>query len=234
IIRIRHLLLFILPLLFSQILYYEVYSFYGTSLVKKMYGSQQFLFVDLFAFDDKSGLGNLVFELIGTIVLARKLERTFVVYRSVYDKMQNKYPEFNNLISEMQWNISNEIMPFGTVFNYQTYHCCRFNPRWESISANGPVTTVKVAYLQSFKYFESTNISDIRHLLAVNATLRSIARERLIPISTLNKFDHKLCVHSRRGDFLHSREQAPSTQEFTVPAVEFVLRQLCTSSDQSL
>ncbi|GMR59702.1 hypothetical protein PMAYCL1PPCAC_29897 [Pristionchus mayeri] len=225
-IRIRTLLLFILPLLLSQLLYHEVYSFYGTTLINEMYGSQQFLFVDLFAFNDGAGLGNLVFELVGTIVLARKLERSLVVHRTVYDKMQNKYPEFNNLISEMQWNVSNEIIPFGAVFNYQSYHCCRFNPRWESISPKGPVTTVKVAYIQSFKYFESIDLSDIRHLLAVNETLRSIAREGLIPISTLNNFDHKLCVHSRRGDFLHSFEQAPSTQEFTVPAVDFVLRQL--------
>ncbi|GMT12213.1 hypothetical protein PFISCL1PPCAC_3510, partial [Pristionchus fissidentatus] len=35
-----------------------------------------------------------------------------------------------------------------------------------------------------------------------------------------------LCVHSRRGDFLSSYEQAASSTTFTLPAIQFVLREL--------
>lgn len=36
----------------------------------------------------------------------------------------------------------------------------------------------------------------------------------------------RLCVHSRRGDFLRSYEQAPSNEEFTVNAVQYLIKQM--------
>ncbi|GMT12164.1 hypothetical protein PFISCL1PPCAC_3463, partial [Pristionchus fissidentatus] len=50
----------------------------------------------------------------------------------------------------------------------------------------------------------------------------------------LAKFDHKLCVHSCRGDFLHSYEQAPSTSSFTLPAIQFMLKQLDSTAKHPL
>ncbi|GMS79272.1 hypothetical protein PENTCL1PPCAC_1447, partial [Pristionchus entomophagus] len=198
---------YIAALVISQALYCAVYNLYGITLMHGLYGSQRFLVVDLFAFNDGAGLGNVVFELIGVIALTRRLERTLIVHRSVYDKLLEKYPEFTNLIAETRWNVSNEIISFGPVFNYQSIDCCRFNPEWDRIDTRGAVMTVKAQYLQSFKYFSSLPLGEVRRLLGVNETLRSIARKDLLEKSKLDKFDHKLCVHSRRGDFLHSYEQ---------------------------
>ncbi|KAF8383867.1 hypothetical protein PRIPAC_73009, partial [Pristionchus pacificus] len=233
-VRIRPALPYIAALVLSQMLYNAVYSYYGKILIEELYGNPRFLIVDLFAFNDGSGLGNLVFELMGVITLARKMERTLVVHQTVYDKMQTKYPEFTNLIGEMRWNVSNEIIPFGPVFNYLSYHCCRFNPAWERIKTEGPVVSVKVQYLQSFKYFSSVPLTEVRRLLSVNETLRSIARGELLEKKKLDSFDHKLCVHSRRGDFLRSYEQAPSNEEFTVNAVQYLIKQIHRSSARSL
>ncbi|GMT12557.1 hypothetical protein PFISCL1PPCAC_3854, partial [Pristionchus fissidentatus] len=174
----------------------------------RMYGSERFLLVNLFAFSDNSGLGNLVFELMGSIALARKLKRTLIVEKTAYEKMQQKYGELSNIMTETSWNISNEVISFSKVFDYNYFHCCRYNTAVDRLDDySDPVISVKAKYLQSFKYFRNLNLSEIRWLLGVDDNLRSIARDKLIDPAKLAKFDHKLCVHSRRGDFLHSYEQ---------------------------
>ncbi|GMT12212.1 hypothetical protein PFISCL1PPCAC_3509, partial [Pristionchus fissidentatus] len=120
------------------------------------YGSERFLIADLCATNDKMGLGNLVFELIGTIALARKLNRTLVVRKSAYEKMEHKYGELPNIISKAAWNISNDMRLYSKVFDFSTFHCCRFNPAVECLETKmQPLITFKASFLQSFKYFES-------------------------------------------------------------------------------
>ncbi|GMT27267.1 hypothetical protein PFISCL1PPCAC_18564 [Pristionchus fissidentatus] len=201
-----------------------------------MYGSEPFLLVDLYSLNDESTrVGNHVFELLGSIALARKLNRTLLVHTTAAERIHRENGELLNIWPDMNLIFSSEVMPFVTVFDYFNFDCCRFNPGISELNdCPDSVILVKLKYIQSYKYVQSLELTEIRHLLAMNETMTRIARENLIPPEKLAQSDHKLCVHSRRGDFLHTYVQAYSTTDFTLPAIQFVLNQLNSSVERPL
>lgn len=58
----------------------------------------------------KISVMNGILFLKHSTISEKNICRTLVVHQTVYDKMQTKYPEFKNLIGEMRWNVSNEIV----------------------------------------------------------------------------------------------------------------------------
>ncbi|GMT08965.1 hypothetical protein PFISCL1PPCAC_262 [Pristionchus fissidentatus] len=201
-----------------------------------MYGSEPLLLVDLHSLNDETTrVGNHVFEFMGSIALARKLNRTLLVHTTAAERMHREHGELINIWPDMELTFSNDLVSFATVFDFFKFHCCRYYPAiFELKNCSDSVILVKLRFLQSYKYVASLGLTEIRHLLGTNETLTRIAREKLITPEKLAQSDHKLCVHSRRGDFLHTYHAAYSDTNFTLPAIQFVINKLNSSVERPL
>ncbi|KIH46319.1 hypothetical protein ANCDUO_23630, partial [Ancylostoma duodenale] len=75
----------------------------------------------------------------------------------------------------------------------------------------------------SFKYFWNLGRAEV--LRAVNGSERAtfVAVERLFPKNRLRRQQLNICVHARRGDFTASTMHLPSSAEFTIAAMHFLI-----------
>uniref|UniRef100_A0A0M3HWD6 SH2 domain-containing protein n=1 Tax=Ascaris lumbricoides TaxID=6252 RepID=A0A0M3HWD6_ASCLU len=53
-------------------------------------------------------------------------------------------------------------------------------------------------------------------------SLHELAATKLFQRSVVNSKDYKLCVHTRRGDFVYSKAHQESTEFFTVNSISYI------------
>ncbi|KAF8383813.1 hypothetical protein PRIPAC_72955, partial [Pristionchus pacificus] len=174
--------------------------------------------------DFKAGLANHVFELISLIGIARTRGRKPALPAPYYDHFHDNHRDLPRLLEAFERCGEEELQ--STRLRLDLHSCCRYHPSiLDELSKHEQEERVnaQVFHLQSFKYFSSVmSREEILSLIELPHQLKHKAARHLIDRDELMHYDHRLCVHSRRGDFISSRQHAASNELFTLPAIEFM------------
>ncbi|GMS81878.1 hypothetical protein PENTCL1PPCAC_4053, partial [Pristionchus entomophagus] len=173
----------------------------------------------------KSGLANHVFELISLIGIARSLGRKPALPSSHYDHFLEDHRDLPHLLEAFERSDEQEVKGSQNKHFEETllrYHQS-IQDELEKHEEEERIH-VQVFHLQSFKYFSSSlSREEVLSLLELPHKLKHKAAWHLLYRDQLNTHDHRLCVHSRRRDFLFSKQHAASNELFTLPAIEFMV-----------
>ncbi|GMR59703.1 hypothetical protein PMAYCL1PPCAC_29898, partial [Pristionchus mayeri] len=175
--------------------------------------------------DYKTGLANHVFELISLVGLARAVGRKAGLPASYFDHIREEHRDLPHLLEAFE-RCGEEEMETPRL-RLDLHSCCRYHSSIvEELSRRDDEERVnaQVFHLQSFKYFSSILPREqILALLELSHKLKHKATRHLLDRDELMSYDHRVCVHSRRGDFLSSPLHAPSNELFVLPAIEFMI-----------
>lgn len=181
----------------------------------------------LYAVKNGGGLGNAMFELLGLYAIAQTVKRSAVVYeRYMADKIKSISRTFP-LVSS--FFVDAETNNCGTPTFLDVFYkgCCTYDPIIvDTISKNHMehAVTLKLFYLQSFKFISDLPQQVVRRFFAAAKHLRDAVGD-IFEIKPERK-DLNVCVHIRRGDFTNSTEALASDDMFTKLAVDYVLRKV--------
>ncbi|GMT12558.1 hypothetical protein PFISCL1PPCAC_3855, partial [Pristionchus fissidentatus] len=113
-----------------------------------------------------------------------------------------------------------------TSHRFVNLDCCRFHPQiMDEMGREGDAERISahLFHLQSFKYFSSSLPRDeVLSLLELPHKLKHKAARHMVDREKLAGYDHRLCIHTRRHDFISSAQHAASNELFTLPAIEFL------------
>lgn len=186
--------------------------------------STKYIASDYFAVHAGGGLGNILFEFISVIGIARSVGRKPYIDATNYVTI-GKLHDLNSVFPNMAKYFLIRFPSTSRVNIAMTSgKCCVYNGIGEIIrNSDAPDIFLKDVYLQSFKYFR--NISDeIRSsILFLSESISKIGRNGLLGGVSLSTTNHRLCVHIRRGDFIASSLHMESRENFTVWAVRHVI-----------
>ncbi|VDM46644.1 unnamed protein product [Toxocara canis] len=179
---------------------------------------------DYFAAHAGGGVGNILFEFISMIGIAKSLGRIpyiDAINSGTINKLSALRPIFPNLAEQFHVRFSEQSR---VSIGISSGKCCVFNGINElERLKTAPDIFLKDTYLQSFKYFESYADEIRSSILFINKSIASVGRNRLLDGYTWNATKHRICVHIRRGDFVKSALHMESREDFVVWAVNHII-----------
>lgn len=185
------------------------------------------LVASLHATEHDGGIGNVMFELLGFMAIAKQLNRTPVVTNpSLISHLKHIYTYFPQIGLHLQHNA----VCRRTVFVYTPLeYCCRHDPRIAkrlTMKAGVHSISVHLRYLQTFKYLWDLSRPEIMHAVRGSSYAMFVAKHRLFPSRPANRTELNICVHIRRGDFAESSMHLPSDKEFTIAAMQYLVEKV--------
>ncbi|RCN34584.1 hypothetical protein ANCCAN_19572 [Ancylostoma caninum] len=185
--------------------------------------SSKCLTATLYAVNNAGGTGNIMFELLGLYAIAQRVGRVAVVYDDA----------LNNKIGEISKNFPNILHFFreATTCGSPTFvdvhykGCCTFDENIThtiSSHADQHSITVKLFYLQSYKFFNNVHPQVVRHFFKAAPHLQEAAVKHLFRNEPKNE-TLNICIHIRRGDFKKSADSLASEEDFTRTATDYMI-----------
>ncbi|KAI1715865.1 glycosyl transferase family 11 domain-containing protein [Ditylenchus destructor] len=168
------------------------------------------------------GMGNHLYRFASLYGIAKALNRTpyydsyYECVVRLYKEIQDTFPNYKKFLRLERREINEKtVVEFGR-------HCCRYDDpnRLQSISAQ--YIELTGIHLQSYKFFEHV-FDDVREMFSFSDRVKEAVdsvRYKLFG----NDTNHKLCVHTRRGDFANTNTESKGqfTEESTVYAASFL------------
>ncbi|EPB66441.1 hypothetical protein ANCCEY_14469 [Ancylostoma ceylanicum] len=188
----------------------------------------------LHAMGDGGGIGNVMFELVGLIAIAQEVKRIPVILDpSLLDRLNEISTYFPYIRSRFQRKefCKNHVF-VSTPLDFCCKHDERIVHRLESKSSAYSVA-VHLRYLQSFKYFWNLGRAEVLRAVSGSERATFVATERLFPKNRSRRQQLNICVHARRGDFTDSTMHLPSSAEFTIAAMHFLIEKAKSEDSRS-
>ncbi|VDO68621.1 unnamed protein product [Haemonchus placei] len=176
------------------------------------------------ATENSGGIGNVMFELLGFISIAKQLNRIPVINNPMMVKRMKEISEyFPHITSHIkQTAFCEKSVPIHTPLEY----CCRYDPRIiDKLKGRNSIRSISVRlrYLQTYKYLWNLSHSELLHAIQGSESAAFIAENNLFPKHLPNRTGLNICVHTRRGDFAGSSMHLPSDSHFTIAAILFII-----------
>ncbi|CAJ0559964.1 unnamed protein product, partial [Mesorhabditis spiculigera] len=175
------------------------------------------------------GVGNVVFELISFLGIARKLYRTPAIY-SDNDVCLKKLVEFSeympNLLEGFLVLKKQLIWPYPS--KYPTHECFEYFDPVETFSSvqHLRVVNTQLNYLQNLRFFEDmVGTEELKRRLAFSPQLLDVARLAMYT-KKQSEYTHNICIHIRRGDFLKEDFHLESEADFTLDATKYIMKKM--------
>ncbi|RCN31277.1 hypothetical protein ANCCAN_22940 [Ancylostoma caninum] len=188
----------------------------------------------LHAMGDGGGIGNVMFELLGLIAIAKEVKRIPVIVEpsllSRLDEISTYFPYIRSRFQRKEF-CKNHVY-VSTPLDFCCKHDERIIRRLESKSSMYSVA-VHLRYLQSFKYFWNLGRAEVFRAVSGSERATFVATERLFPKNRLRRQQLNICVHARRGDFTASTMHLPSISEFTIAAMQFLIEKARSEDSRS-
>ncbi|CAJ0953516.1 unnamed protein product, partial [Mesorhabditis belari] len=171
------------------------------------------------------GVGNQLFEVFALLGLSNSSHRTPLVFQkngSVLGKMLARIRlHFPALIEQITLVSNPAILENTTDVALHRKGCCRYWPIDELLEKNtSAVVSGRGIYFQSHLYWIHIRPSLLKWMtpseFAANETKYAFRERDLVE-------GQVLCVHARRGNFLHTR-QAASEANFTQSATKYIIK----------
>ncbi|EYB85145.1 hypothetical protein Y032_0303g1877 [Ancylostoma ceylanicum] len=86
---------------------------------------------------------------------------------------------------------------------------------------------------KSFKYFWNLGRAEVLRAVSGSERATFVATERLFPKNRSRRQQLNICVHARRGDFTDSTMHLPSSAEFTIAAMHFLIEKAKSEDSRS-
>lgn len=169
-----------------------------------------------------SGLGNRFFEVLALTAIGRRLDR--IPYIKADEKRAlDRWPK----LLEMFPNLKNllEIRPVqsSTIMIDFNMKCCTYDDPNRLKNYTDEDIYVKGRFFQSYKYFHFMREEIRNHLLKFQKCDIDDSQKSLFDGHDLTSNMHRICVHTRRGDFVKTRDHQPSDANFTLKAIKYVV-----------
>ncbi|WKY11165.1 hypothetical protein Q1695_003035 [Nippostrongylus brasiliensis] len=181
------------------------------------------LVASLHATEDKGGIGNVMFELLGFISIAKRLKRMPVISDHLYGHLQEIFRYF----PQMRYHFKHSISCKKPTFVYTPLEfCCRYDNRIVkklATKAAAHSIAVKLRYLQAYNYLTELDHTELYHAVRGSNEAISIAENELFPLRHPNRKELNICVHIRRGDFTNSTMHLASDYRFAIQGMKFAI-----------
>ncbi|KAI1696682.1 glycosyl transferase family 11 domain-containing protein [Ditylenchus destructor] len=163
------------------------------------------------------GLGNHLYRFASLYGIAKALNRTpyydtyYECVARLYKEIQDTFPNYRKFLRLERRGIHEKtVVEFGK-------HCCRYDDPSRLKEINSQYLELSAIHLQSYKYFEHV-FDEVREMFSFSDRLK----EKIDSYSGKlfgNDTNHKLCIHTRRGDFANTNTE--SKGQFTEKAAEY-------------
>ncbi|EYB93031.1 hypothetical protein Y032_0187g1127 [Ancylostoma ceylanicum] len=185
--------------------------------------SSKCLTATLYAVNNAGGTGNIMFELLGLYAIAQRVGRVAVVYD---DALNDKIGEISKNFPNIR-QFFREATTCGSPTFVDVYYkgCCTFDENiTNTISSHDDQhsITVKLFYLQSYKFFNNLHPHVVRHFFNAAPHVQELAASHLFQ-NKPKKDNLNICIHIRRGDFKKSADSLASEEDFTRIATDYVI-----------
>ncbi|CAI4221428.1 unnamed protein product [Auanema sp. JU1783] len=183
-----------------------------------------------------SGTGNLFFELLNFIAIARAHDRIPVLRDPLTKtRLRELQPIFPNLRGILP-NDNDVYCGKEKRMVLKSAKCCVYEP--DLILENNltrPVSlNVEFYYLQSYKYFINETSLDIRHILKGSTGIKNMAKTEMVDPRILAKSKFNICIHIRRGDYMLSWRHEPTRKDFTLAITDHLNKKYANYSPSTI
>ncbi|PIO74419.1 hypothetical protein TELCIR_03583 [Teladorsagia circumcincta] len=205
------------------------YGFRSNYSVQNGVNSERCLVASLHATEDNGGIGNVMFELLGLISIAKQLSRIPVISNpSITSRLKELSEYFPYISAHIKQNPSCQKSVFvDTPLEY----CCRYDHRiLDKLRAKDNLRSISVRlrYLQTYKYLWDLSHAEIFHAIQGSKNALFTAENVLFPKHRPDRRALNICVHTRRGDFTESSMHLPSDDHFTIAAMQLLIEKART------
>ncbi|WKY15841.1 hypothetical protein Q1695_000933 [Nippostrongylus brasiliensis] len=188
----------------------------------------------LYATKNGGRLGNIMFELLGLYAIAEKTGRAPVVYENYMNDKIKELSGNHPHVASLFYDADTSECGTPTFIDLHYKGCCKFDQEIiDGILAHEShqAVTLKLFYLQSFKFFNNLPRAAIHRFFTPGRKLLNAVGElfELRPKRT----NLNICVHIRRGDFTNSTETLASEAMFSKSAVDYVLAKVQEEDSRS-
>ncbi|KAI1715867.1 galactoside 2-alpha-L-fucosyltransferase [Ditylenchus destructor] len=134
----------------------------------------------------------------------------------LYKEIQDSFPNYRKFLRlEHRANHEKNVVEFGK-------HCCRYDDPNRLASVTSQYLELTSIHLQSYKYFEHA-FDEVREMFSFSTRLKAKIDSYSGQLFG-NDTNHKLCVHTRRGDFANTNTESKGqlTEKATQYAASFL------------
>ncbi|XGW01188.1 hypothetical protein V3C99_013841 [Haemonchus contortus] len=187
--------------------------------------SERCLVGSLHATENNGGIGNVMFELLGFISIAKQLNRIPTISSPMMinrlKEITEYFPHITSHIKES--SLCQKSVPIYTPLEY----CCRYDRRIiDKLKGRNSIRSISVRlrYLQTYKHLWNLSHAELFHAIQGSESAVLIAENNLFSKHVPNRTALNICVHTRRGDFAESSMHLPSDSHFTIAAIQFIIK----------